>query len=55
MSARTNTAIRFPEPLHKKLKKAAEERELSINFLVVKACEEFVANLVPAKDLKWTK
>lgn len=49
------TAIRFPEPLHERLKKAAEERDLSINFLVVKAVEEFLERLVPADEFRLTR
>ena len=52
---RTTTAIRFPEPLHGQLKAAAEEREMSINFLVVKACEEFVDKLLPADEIRYTR
>ena len=37
---RTTTAIRFPDEVHERLKQAADERDLSINFLVVKAVEE---------------
>jgi predicted transcriptional regulator len=43
--ARTTTAIRFPEDVHQRLKDAAEERDLSINFMVVKAVEEMLENL----------
>jgi predicted HicB family RNase H-like nuclease len=52
---RTTTAIRFPPPLHDQLKAAAEEREMSINFLVVKACEEFVDKLLPADEIRYTR
>jgi predicted HicB family RNase H-like nuclease len=52
---RTTTAIRFPESLHEQLKGAAEERDLSINFLVVKACEEFVERLLPADEVRFTR
>ena len=52
---RTTTAIRFPEELHERLRKAADERDLSINFLVVKAVEEFLENLVPANELRLTR
>jgi predicted HicB family RNase H-like nuclease len=52
---RTTTAIRFPEELHERLKKAADERDLSINFLVVKAVEELLENLVPANELRLTR
>lgn len=51
---RTTTAIRFPDELHERLRQAADERDLSINFLVVKAVEEFVDNLIPVEDLRLT-
>jgi predicted HicB family RNase H-like nuclease len=52
---RTATAIRFPEQLHKQLQEAAEEREFSINFLVVKAVEDFLGRLIPADELRLTR
>lgn len=52
---RTNTAIRFPDDLHARLKTEAEARGLSINFLVVKACEDFVDRLLPADEVRWTR
>ncbi len=53
--SRLTTGIRFPEHLHRRLKEAADERELSINFLVVKAVEEFLDNLIPADELTLTQ
>jgi predicted transcriptional regulator len=52
---RTTTAIRFPDELHDQLKQAAEERSFSINFLVVKAVEDFLKRLIPADELKLTR
>ena len=52
---RTATAIRFPEELHERLRAAAEEREFSINYLVVKAVEDFLGRLIPANELRLTK
>jgi predicted transcriptional regulator len=52
---RTTTAIRFPDDLHERLKTAADERDLSINFLVVKAVEEFLDHLVPASEFRLTR
>jgi predicted HicB family RNase H-like nuclease len=52
---RMTTAIRFPEALHEQLKEAAEERDLSINFLVVKAVEDFLERLVPANEFRLTR
>jgi predicted transcriptional regulator len=53
--ARTTTAIRFPDEVHQRLKEAAEERDLSINFMVVKAVEEMLDNLLPASELRLTR
>jgi predicted HicB family RNase H-like nuclease len=52
---RTTTAIRFPEPLHEKLKDAAEERSFSVNFMVVKAVEEFLGRLLPPEEIRLTR
>lgn len=53
--ARTTTAIRFPEALHAALAQAAEERDLSMNYLVVKAVEDFLPRLKPADELRLTR
>jgi predicted HicB family RNase H-like nuclease len=53
--SRTTTAIRFPEALHEQLKVAADERDLSINFLVVKAVEDFLERLLPAEEFRLTR
>jgi predicted HicB family RNase H-like nuclease len=52
---RTTTAIRFPDELHEQLRLAAEERDLSINYLVVKAVEDFLPRLVPSEEFKLTR
>jgi predicted HicB family RNase H-like nuclease len=52
---RVTTAIRVPERLHSDLARAAEERDLSVNYLVVRAIEEFMDRLVPAEELKLTR
>lgn len=52
---RTTTAIRFPDELHEQLKIAAEERDLSINYLVVKAVEDFLPRLLPVEDFSLTR
>jgi predicted HicB family RNase H-like nuclease len=49
------TAIRFPAELHDRLRVAAEDRHLSINYLVVKAVEDFLERLIPADELKLTR
>jgi predicted transcriptional regulator len=53
--SRTTTAIRFPDEVHERLRSAADEREFSINFLVVKAVEDFLERLIPADELKLTR
>lgn len=52
---RLTTGIRFPEQVHERLKAAADERDLSINYLVVKAVEEFLDNLIPVEELRLTR
>jgi predicted HicB family RNase H-like nuclease len=52
---RTSTAIRFPEGLHQELVKAAEERDLSVNFLVVAAVRDFLPRLIPADEFSLTR
>jgi predicted transcriptional regulator len=52
---RTTTAIRFPDEMHDALKIAAEERDLSINYLVVKAVEDFLPRLLPAEEFTLTR
>jgi predicted transcriptional regulator len=52
---RTATAIRFPDPIHERLREAADERDLSINYLVVKAVEDFLERLIPAEELRLTR
>lgn len=48
---RTATAIRFPDELHEALVKAAEERDLSVNYLVVRAVQDYLPRLIPADEL----
>jgi predicted HicB family RNase H-like nuclease len=52
---RVTTAIRIPKELHEQLRQAAEERQLSVNYLVVKALEDFVEHLVPVSELQLTR
>lgn len=51
----TATAIRFPPELHEALRQAADDRDLSINYLVVKAVEDFLPRLIPASELRLTR
>lgn len=54
-AGKSATAIRFPEELHERLRAAADERHYSINFMVVKAVEDFLERLIPADQLKLTR
>lgn len=51
---RTSTAIRFPTEMHEALRIAAEERDLSINFLVIYAVRDLLDHLLPADDMRLT-
>ena len=53
--ATVSTAIRFPPELHEALRLAADERLLSINYLVVKAVEDFLPRLIPPDELRLTR
>jgi predicted DNA-binding protein len=55
MQDRSATAIRFPVKLHDELREAAELHGLPVNYLVVKAVEEFLENLLPPQELRLTR
>lgn len=52
---RSATAVRFRPEVYEALKKAAQERDLSINFLVNKAVERFLDRLIPVEEIQWTR
>ncbi len=52
---RTTTAIRFPEELHERLRVAADNFGLPINFIVVKAMEEFLDRMIDPSEFRLTK
>lgn len=54
-AGKSATAIRFPEELHERLRSAADERHYSINYMVVKAVEDFLERLIPVDQLKLTR
>jgi predicted DNA-binding protein len=53
--SRTTTAIRFPEETHERLRAAAESFGLPINFIVVKAMEEFLDRMIDPSELRLTR
>lgn len=50
-----STAIRIPTDLHGRLLSEASQRELSINFLVVRAIEDYLQRLIPVDVLISTR
>lgn len=52
---RVSVPIRMPVDLHAKLKQAAEERDVSANFLATRACEDFLKRLIPPDEIQWTR
>jgi hypothetical protein len=48
---RVTTAVRLPRSLHGRLRRAADERQVAANLLVVKALEAFLPRLTPVEDL----
>lgn len=49
------TGIRFEPGIHTRLTEAAADREVSINFLVNRACAAFLDELIPADEMQWTR
>jgi hypothetical protein len=49
---RIATAVRLPEQLHERIRKAAGERQVSVNFLVERAIERYLDQMVPAGELQ---
>jgi predicted HicB family RNase H-like nuclease len=52
---RSATAVRFPPEVHQALTAAAEERDVSVNWLVNRAVVDFLSRLVPVDEIKWTR
>lgn len=52
---RVSTSIRLPVDLHQRLSVAAEEREVSVNYLVNKAIADFLDRLIPADEIMLTR
>lgn len=48
---RIPTAVRIPESLHRQLQAVADEREVSVNLIIVKAIEKHLEQLPPVDDL----
>jgi predicted HicB family RNase H-like nuclease len=48
---RVPTAVRIPESLHRQLQAAADEREISVNFLIVRAIKKHLEQLPPLDEV----
>lgn len=55
LAARSATAIRLDPEVHRRLKDAAQERDVSVNWLVGKAVTEFLDRLIPVEEIRWTR
>ena len=49
---RIATAIRVPKELHMELQKQAEVRDVSVNFLIVRAINDFLDRLPSPEQLQ---
>ena len=52
---RVTTAIRFPKETHDRLAAEAAERELSINFMVTRAVNNYLDALPPVADPDYSR
>lgn len=53
--ARVATQVRLEPDLHQRLHEAAEDRDVSVNWLVTKALGHFLDRLIPADEIEWTR
>lgn len=47
---RVTTAVRLPASLHDRLRDTADERDVSANYLVIKAVSDYLDRLAPAEE-----
>lgn len=52
---RVTTAVRLPRALHDRLRATAEERDLSVNWIVNRAIERFLDDLLPVEEMVLTR
>jgi predicted HicB family RNase H-like nuclease len=52
---RIPTAVRIPESLHRQLQEVADEREVSVNLIIVRAIEKHLEQLPPVDDVVTNK
>lgn len=49
---RVATAVRLPKELHERVQRAAEERQVSANYIVVRAIERYLDCMIPVDELQ---
>ena len=54
-SPRSATAVRFPTELLEALHAAADERDVSVNWLVNRAVVDFLSRLLPVDEIVLTR
>jgi predicted HicB family RNase H-like nuclease len=52
---RVTTALRVPKQLHEQLRAAAQERQVGVNVIAVRALEEYLERLIPLDELQLTR
>ena len=52
---RITTAVRLPPELHERLRRAAEERQVSVNYLIQKSLEDYLQRLIPIGEIELTR
>lgn len=52
---RSSTGVRFPPELLARLHEAAEEREVSVNWIINRAVTEFLDHLIPVDEIVLTR
>ena len=49
------SGMRLPKDLHARLLAAADERDVSANWLVKRALEDYLDRLIPVDEVRWTR
>jgi predicted HicB family RNase H-like nuclease len=53
--SRISIGLRIEPELHEAVKAAAEERDVSVNWLINKAIEDLLSRLLPVEEIRWTR
>jgi predicted transcriptional regulator len=47
---RVATAVRLPVDLHQQLQEVADERDVSVNYLIVRGVSQYLEQLAPVEE-----